>query len=127
MKCPIDATELVTSERHGVAIDHCPKCRGVWLDRGELDKIIDKAVPPIVPQEPRRAPPPPVQEYREPYRGDAPQEYREPYREKKREREREDRRDEKERERGRKDRRYSAKYSKPKRLKSFLEEIFDFD
>jgi len=43
MKCPIDATELVMSERSGVEIDYCPQCRGIWLDRGELDKIIDRA------------------------------------------------------------------------------------
>jgi Zn-finger nucleic acid-binding protein len=42
MKCPIDNTELVMSERQSVEIDYCPKCRGVWLDRGELDKIIEK-------------------------------------------------------------------------------------
>ena len=44
MKCPICTTvELVMSERQGVEIDYCPNCRGIWLDRGELDKIIDKA------------------------------------------------------------------------------------
>lgn len=43
MKCPNDATTLVMSERSGVEIDYCPECRGVWLDRGELDKIIDRA------------------------------------------------------------------------------------
>jgi Zn-finger nucleic acid-binding protein len=43
MKCPNDATTLVMSERAGVEIDYCPECRGVWLDRGELDKIIDRA------------------------------------------------------------------------------------
>ncbi|MBC7518362.1 MAG: zf-TFIIB domain-containing protein [Microbacteriaceae bacterium] len=43
MNCPIDSTELVMSERGGVEIDYCPKCRGVWLDRGELDKIVDRA------------------------------------------------------------------------------------
>lgn len=53
MQCPIDGTELVISERSGVEIDYCPKCRGVWLDRGELDKIIERAsaqfdaVPPV--------------------------------------------------------------------------------
>ena len=41
MQCPIDATELLMAERHGVEIDYCPKCRGIWLDRGELDKIIE--------------------------------------------------------------------------------------
>ena len=46
MQCPIDQTELVMSDRQGVEIDYCPKCRGVWLDRGELDKIIDRASDP---------------------------------------------------------------------------------
>ena len=42
MRCPIDNETLVMSDRNGVEIDYCPKCRGVWLDRGELDKIIDR-------------------------------------------------------------------------------------
>ena len=40
MQCPIDKTDLVMTDRQGVEIDYCPKCRGVLLDRGELDKII---------------------------------------------------------------------------------------
>jgi uncharacterized protein len=43
MKCPNDSAVLVMSERAGVEIDYCPECRGVWLDRGELDKILDRA------------------------------------------------------------------------------------
>ncbi|MCU1515662.1 MAG: hypothetical protein JWQ75_383 [Pseudarthrobacter sp.] len=43
MKCPVDSIDLIMSERSGVEIDYCPQCRGVWLDRGELDKIIDRA------------------------------------------------------------------------------------
>jgi hypothetical protein len=44
MNCPIcSETNLVISERQGVEIDYCPKCRGVWLDRGELDKIIERS------------------------------------------------------------------------------------
>jgi Zn-finger nucleic acid-binding protein len=43
MKCPVDDRELVMSERHGIEIDYCPTCRGVWLDRGELDKIIERS------------------------------------------------------------------------------------
>ena len=43
MQCPVDQTVLQMSERQGVEIDYCPSCRGVWLDRGELDKIIDRA------------------------------------------------------------------------------------
>ncbi len=43
MQCPNDGAVLVMSERSGIEIDYCPTCRGVWLDRGELDKIIDRA------------------------------------------------------------------------------------
>lgn len=43
MKCPVDDENLVMFDRSGVEIDYCPKCRGVWLDRGELDKIIERS------------------------------------------------------------------------------------
>lgn len=59
MKCPHchDVT-LVMSDRQGVEIDYCPQCRGVWLDRGELDKLIERSVtvaaeahtPPVAPE-----------------------------------------------------------------------------
>jgi uncharacterized protein len=42
MLCPVDRTPLVMSERQNIEIDYCPTCRGVWLDRGELDKIIER-------------------------------------------------------------------------------------
>ena len=42
MLCPIDGVPLVMSERQSIEIDYCPQCRGVWLDRGELDKIIER-------------------------------------------------------------------------------------
>ena len=42
MKCPIDEETLVLADRQGIEIDYCPRCRGVWLDRGELDKLIDR-------------------------------------------------------------------------------------
>jgi len=42
MNCPVDGTQLAMSEREGVEIDYCPSCRGIWLDRGELDKIIER-------------------------------------------------------------------------------------
>ena len=42
MKCPIDSVDLLMSDRQGIEIDYCPTCRGVWLDRGELDKIIER-------------------------------------------------------------------------------------
>ena len=44
MKCPNDGATLVMSDRAGVEIDYCPDCRGVWLDRGELDKILERSV-----------------------------------------------------------------------------------
>ncbi len=74
MKCPIDGVDLVMSERQGVEIDYCPTCRGVWLDRGELDKILDRAaaelpapapVPPSAPVSPASGQYPP-----EPYRSE---------------------------------------------------------
>ncbi len=43
MQCPVDQTVLQMTDRQGVEIDYCPTCRGVWLDRGELDKIIEKS------------------------------------------------------------------------------------
>ncbi|EMT5437704.1 TFIIB-type zinc ribbon-containing protein [Stenotrophomonas maltophilia] len=68
MQCPVCKTQtLQMAERHGIEIDYCPSCRGVWLDRGELDKIIERAgagasatVPPPAPvqAQPAAAPPP---------------------------------------------------------------------
>lgn len=43
MKCPNDNATLVMSDRQGIEIDYCPECRGVWLDKGELDKIIERS------------------------------------------------------------------------------------
>lgn len=43
LKCPLCNVDLVMSERQGIEIDYCPQCRGVWLDRGELDKIIERS------------------------------------------------------------------------------------
>ncbi|MDG2533096.1 zf-TFIIB domain-containing protein [Sphingomonas sp. HITSZ_GF] len=57
--CPVDGTVLVPVERSGIEIDHCPSCRGVWLDRGELDKIIERSAAPSP------APAPQPQQYRE--------------------------------------------------------------
>ena len=42
MNCPSDGTTLLMSERQGVEVDYCPQCRGIWLDRGELDKILER-------------------------------------------------------------------------------------
>ena len=61
MQCPVcPETTLLMSDRQGVEIDYCPKCRGVWLDRGELDKLIQlsgshEAAAPV--ETPRPAPP----------------------------------------------------------------------
>ncbi|MEL6620794.1 MAG: zf-TFIIB domain-containing protein [Pseudomonadota bacterium] len=55
MQCPVDGTALVITDRSGVEIDYCPTCRGVWLDRGELDKIIERSAAYTPP------PPPPAQ------------------------------------------------------------------
>ena len=59
MDCPVCSnTKLVMTERQAVEIDYCPSCRGVWLDRGELDKIIEKsAVSAPIQQAPLQASP----------------------------------------------------------------------
>lgn len=64
MKCPVcpDST-LAMSNREGIEIDYCPQCRGVWLDRGELDKLIERSTAALGSAPPTReagyAPPPP--------------------------------------------------------------------
>lgn len=60
MNCPACNIHLVMSERQGVEIDYCPQCRGVWLDRGELDKIIERSAGMSAPQAQQR----PQPEYR---------------------------------------------------------------
>ena len=54
MNCPVDGAVLQMSDRQGVEIDYCPTCRGVWLDRGELDKIIERSESWTPAPEPRR-------------------------------------------------------------------------
>lgn len=80
MQCPNDGTTLVMSERHGVEIDYCPRCRGVWLDRGELDKIIDRGNQLVSETPPQRPAPSQYQSY-------PPQDhyYEKPYKKHKRE------------------------------------------
>ena len=103
MQCPVCVDEkLVISSREGVEIDYCAQCRGVWLDRGELDKIIDR----VGVAAPAVAVPPRDERPRYDDRG------------------RDDDRD------GDRDDRYGDRddrYDKKRRRKSFLEEIFDFD
>lgn len=61
MQCPVcQNVSLVMSERQGIEIDYCPQCRGVWLDRGELDKIIDRSQGAAASAAPARAPAPPA-------------------------------------------------------------------
>ena len=69
MACPVDGATLVMSERSGIEIDYCPTCRGVWLDRGELDKIIERSGAGSAPQ---AAPPPQAQPQQQPYPQQAP-------------------------------------------------------
>jgi uncharacterized protein len=64
MKCPNDGATLTMSERSGIEIDYCPECRGVWLDRGELDKILERSLTQAVPP-PAPSPPPPSSYERE--------------------------------------------------------------
>ncbi|SJN11787.1 hypothetical protein FM113_13055 [Leucobacter sp. 7(1)] len=83
MNCPSDGTTLLMSERQGIEIDYCPQCRGIWLDRGELDKMLERAqaeaeafappqqqVPPqAAPQQQYLPPVPPQQPYADPRHG----------------------------------------------------------
>lgn len=102
MQCPVDGTTLKMAERQGVEIDYCPQCRGVWLDRGELDKIIDRSTPAVALEEPGR------------------EGLRRDLREMRDDARRHEERDDRDRDRYR--------HRKPyRKRKSFLSEIFDFD
>lgn len=57
MQCPVCHVPLAMSDRQGIEIDYCPQCRGVWLDRGELDKIIERSLGQVA-QAPAPAPAP---------------------------------------------------------------------
>ncbi len=65
--CPNCRVDLVMSERQGVEIDYCPKCRGVWLDRGELDKVVERSA--AMETAGQAAPQAAPRQYREPERG----------------------------------------------------------
>ena len=107
MQCPACKVDLVMTDRQGVEIDYCPRCRGVWLDRGELDKIIERSAS--------------LERAAGPGRGyDAPF-YPEP-REDNRDRDREREYERREGDRYDKDRHY-----KQRKRKSLLEDLFDFD
>lgn len=103
MKCPVCTTaDLLISERQGVEIDYCPQCRGVWLDRGELDKIIDRVGAAEAQQHTRPASPQP-----EPYPPFQQPSYGHPY--------------------PSHHGHHANGHNKPYRQKSMLEKIFDFD
>ena len=111
MRCPVDNETLVMADRNGVEIDYCPKCRGVWLDRGELDKIIERAAgaeAPVALKEPARGA---AQAYAAEPRRDEPRYRDEPRREERRSRDHDD-----------------ADYDRRprKRRESFLSDLFDF-
>ncbi|MYM83444.1 hypothetical protein GTP44_15960 [Duganella sp. FT50W] len=82
MDCPVcKNVSLVMSERQGIEIDYCPSCRGVWLDRGELDKIIERSTPNAA----TAAAPPPQQQPA--YRGPDPRYQQQQYPQHKKKRE----------------------------------------
>lgn len=69
MKCPTcKDTVLVMSERQGIEIDYCPSCRGVWLDRGELDKLLEKSATPMAQTSERYEHNPQYRPHSKPYR-----------------------------------------------------------
>ncbi|MFZ1467607.1 MAG: zf-TFIIB domain-containing protein [Paracoccaceae bacterium] len=112
MQCPVDGEILVMADRSGVEIDYCPRCRGVWLDRGELDKIIDRAASPTAASPTAAAPtvaarPATTPVYQPEPRRDAPRDTRP----------RRDHDDEDDDDR---------RYGKKKRREGFLSDLFDF-
>lgn len=111
MQCPTDGATLTMSERSGIEIDYCPTCRGVWLDRGELDKIIERSLvqSPAPAPEPVRAPAPAAPSYdRYDDRGD---------RDSRGDRDRYDSRDSRDLD--------SRGYPRKKKKESWLSELFD--
>jgi Zn-finger nucleic acid-binding protein len=78
MPCPVCRTELVPNVREAIEIDYCPGCRGVWLDRGELDKIIERSNASIGGGSSQRADPRPDPRYEQPrhHDGDRHKSYR---------------------------------------------------
>jgi uncharacterized protein len=113
MKCPTcPEIDLLISERQGIEIDYCPKCRGVWLDRGELDKFIQ--------QSERQAPSSPRDESRELPRTERPSRDYTPSRESRSDSDYDRDRDD--------DDRYGHRYPKhEKKKESFFSRLFDFD
>ena len=70
MNCPIDGSELRITERQGIEIDYCPQCRGIWLDRGELDKVLERSAQAAYPVERERSASPQYRDERDRYDDD---------------------------------------------------------
>jgi Zn-finger nucleic acid-binding protein len=104
MKCPACDVTLVMADRQGIEIDYCPQCRGVWLDRGELDKVIERTAN-LAPQvvTPPPPPPPSAPQYQQ------HQQHQQPYRQEHQHRPH-----------------YGDDYYKHKKKKNLLGELFDF-
>ena len=111
MNCPACNVALAMADRQGVEIDYCPRCRGVWLDRGEIDKIVEREVAVYGPMSRRETAPlaPEGPFYRDDRDEDRDRDRR-PY----------------DRERGDDRYRHDDKYRKKKKRESFLEDLFDF-
>jgi Zn-finger nucleic acid-binding protein len=97
MKCPNCSETLIMADRQGIEIDYCPACRGVWLDRGELDKIVERSA--SYTQQPNT-------DFNREGKQDT---YREP------------------RPQGQQQAPYNDPYYKGKKKKGFLSDFFDFD
>jgi len=124
MKCPKDGAEMDHVVRHGVEIDHCPQCGGVWLDRGELEKVLEAVRPAVELEDPAPAQPAPqpaaaAGTHGKRYSAEKPKKPKKPVRFEDRERDKTPRPG--------KSKRYGSKYSRKSVLKNVLEEIFDFD
>ncbi|HTF97955.1 MAG TPA: zf-TFIIB domain-containing protein [Cellvibrio sp.] len=125
MHCPnptcYESTErphLLISERSGIEIDYCPKCRGVWLDRGELDKLIERAQEDAAPAP--QVQPEPIRDYRpeqEQHSRSQEQHYKEQRHYDSQRKHYDD---------DHKHHNYGGHYGKPYKKKSILSEIFDF-
>ncbi len=99
MLCPVDQTPLLMSDRQGIEIDYCPRCRGIWLDRGELDKIIERSGAGVTSAAPAQA--------RQPVREATYEHHGTPYEE-------------------RREKKYKKKKKRKSGFSDLFEEIFDF-
>ena len=77
MNCPVDGSELRITDRQGIEIDYCPQCRGIWLDRGELDKMLERSAQSTSRDDSNRAAQPAYRDERDRY-GDDDRSHRKP-------------------------------------------------